>query len=76
MKEAYSAVSDPTAGLEDVQQLVFAITSLKLGLNHPEQIGRYGFTFALGGVLNGRLAFDGLIVLSANRVCGDSSTLR
>jgi hypothetical protein len=76
MKKAYSAVSDPPAGLEDVQQFIFAINSLKLGLNYPEQIGRYGFTFALGGVSNDRLAFDGLIVLSANRVCGDSSTLR
>lgn len=70
------SVSDSAAGVKGLKQFLVALGSLELGLDHPEHVGRYRFSFAFGGVTNDRIAIDLLIELGPERGRDDSSALR
>ncbi|MCU0712216.1 MAG: outer membrane family protein [Pirellula sp.] len=75
VKKADCTVCNSSARLKDMEQFVFAIASLQLGLDHPEKIGGDGFTFAFGGVANGGMSIDSLVILASDRRGCDSSAL-
>lgn len=75
VKKANCTVCNSSAGLKDMEQFVFAIASLQLGLDHPKKIGGNGFAFAFCSVANGGMSIDRLVILAADRRSCDSPAL-